>query len=113
MASIFSKVIHGEIKGAVIYQDEHCAALVDIQPQAPTHLLIVPKREIPSLAEAGLEDEQILGHLLLTASRIARDQGLAHSGYRVVINVGEDAGMTVPHLHVHLLGGRHLSWPPG
>jgi len=113
MPSIFSKVIRGEIKGAVLYQDEHCAALVDLQPQAPTHILIVPKKEIRSIAEATTEDEQILGHLLLTAARVAREQGIAQSGYRLVINAGEDGGMTIPHLHVHLLGGRHMAWPPG
>ena len=113
MATLFTKILKGEIKGAILHQDEHCAVLADINPQAPTHLLIVPKKEIPSLHEAKPADEHILGHMLLTAAAIAREQGIATTGYRVVINMGEDAGMTVPHLHMHLLGGRHLKWPPG
>jgi len=113
MSSLFTKIFSGEIKGTIVYQDEICAVLKDINAQAPTHLLVIPKKEIPSVGAAKAEDKEILGHLLLTAAKVARDQGIAESGYRLVMNVGEDGGMTVPHLHVHLLGGRALKWPPG
>ncbi len=113
MPSIFTKILSGEIKGTIIHQDDQCAVIKDINPQAPTHLLVVPKKEITSVAHAGPEDQQLLGHLLLTAAQVAKDQGISESGYRLVINVGKDGGMTVPHIHVHLLGGRALYWPPG
>lgn len=113
MSSLFTKIFRGEIPGRILHQDEHCAVIADINPQAPSHLLVIPKKEIFSLATAGPEDQQLLGHLLLTAAKMARDLGVDSSGYRLVINVGEDAGMTVPHLHFHLLGGRRLTWPPG
>lgn len=113
MASIFTKIINGEIKGTIVYQDEQCAVLVDIQPQAPKHFLIVPKKEIPSIAEASTHDQQVLGHLLLVAAKIARDQGISENGYRLVINTNSDGGQTVSHLHIHLLGGRQMTWPPG
>ncbi len=113
MATLFTKIISGEIKGEIVFQDEHCAVLRDINAQAPTHLLVVPKKEIESIGAAKPEDKEILGHLLLTAAQVARKQGIAQSGYRLVINIGEHAGMSVPHLHVHLLGGRSFSWPPG
>lgn len=113
MATLFSKIISGEIPGKIIYKDERCAALVDIKPEAPKHFLVVPLKEIPSLADAQAHDEATLGHLLLVAAKVAEEQGLAKSGYRVVINVGEDAGQSVDHLHVHVLGGRRLNWPPG
>lgn len=113
MASIFTKVIRGEIKGEILHQDDLCAVIRDITPVAPKHLLVIPKKEIPSVADAKPEDQQLLGHLLLTAAKVARDQGFSENGYRLVINIGDDGGMTVPHLHVHLLAGRPLEWPPG
>jgi len=113
MASLFTKIISGEIKGTILYQDDHCAAIVDIQPQAPHHFLVVPKKEIPSVAHADAGDEKTLGHLLVIAAKIARDYGFAESGYRLVINTGANGGQTVDHLHVHVLGGRKMNWPPG
>lgn len=102
----------GEIPGEIVYQDERAAVLRDIDPKAPTHLLVVPKRVIPRIGEAEEEDEALLGHLLLTAAKIAEREKL-HGGYRLVINNGPDGGESVPHLHLHVLGGRSLSWPPG
>lgn len=113
MASLFTKIINGEIKGTIVYQDEHCAVINDIQPQAPKHLLVIPKKEIESVASASSEDQMVLGHLLLTAAKVARDQGFAQSGYRLVINTGKNGGQTVSHLHIHLLAGRQMEWPPG
>ena len=113
MASIFTKIINGEIKSNVIHQDDQCVALVDVNPQAPKHFLVIPKKEIRSVAEATKDDQALLGHLILTAAKIAKEQGFSEKGYRLVINVNEDGGMTVPHIHVHLIGGRHMNWPPG
>ena len=113
MGSIFTKIINGEIKGNIIHQDDLCAALVDVKPMAPKHFLVIPKKEIRSVAEATKDDQTLLGHLILTAAKIAKDHGFSETGYRLVINVNEDGGMTVPHIHVHLLGGRPLHWPPG
>jgi histidine triad (HIT) family protein len=113
MASLFTKIINGEIPGKIIHQDEQCFAIADIQPEAPKHFLIIPRKEIRSLDTATPEDEPVLGHLLVTAAEIARQQGIHQDGYRVVINTNKHAGQTVFHLHVHLLGGRQMSWPPG
>ena len=113
MASIFSKIINGEIKGTLVHEDEHCAALVDIHPKAPTHILIVPKKEIESVATASADDKALLGHLMWVAAEVARKLGLEAKGYRLVTNIGGHGGQTVPHLHIHLLGGRQLDWPPG
>ncbi len=113
MPSIFSKIISGEIKGKIVHQDDHCAVIVDIQPVSPTHLLIVPKKEITSIASATREDQNLLGHLLLTAAKVAKDLGLDKSGYRLVTNIGQDGGQSVDHLHIHLVGGRPFTWPPG
>ncbi len=113
MKTIFEKICDGEIPADVIHRDEHCFAFRDISPQAPVHILVVPKKVIPRLGEAETGDQAILGHLLLSAAKIASDLGLAESGFRVVINNGQHGGETVPHLHIHLLGGRQLSWPPG
>jgi histidine triad (HIT) family protein len=110
--TIFQRIIEREIPSTFVFEDELCYAFRDIRAQAPTHVLIVPKKPIPRLAEASGIDQSLLGHLLLTAARIARDLKLER-GYRVVINNGADGGETVPHLHVHLLGGRPLGWPPG
>lgn len=111
--TIFEKIRDGEIPADVIYRDEQCFAFRDISPQAPVHILIVPNQPIPRVGEAEPADQVLLGHLLLTAAKIASDLGLSESGFRVVINNGPHGGETVPHLHVHLLGGRQLNWPPG
>lgn len=111
--TLFQKIYAGEIPAEILYKDDLCCAFHDISPQAPTHVLIVPKKPIPRIGEATTEDQAILGHLLLTAGKIASDLGLAESGFRIAINHGSDGGETVPHLHVHLLGGRKLNWPPG
>jgi histidine triad (HIT) family protein len=110
---IFCRIASGEIPAAVVYQDEHVLAFRDIDPQAPMHLLVIPRRHIPSLELAVDADREILGRLLLGASAAARAEGCAESGYRAVLNVGADGGQLVPHVHVHILGGRGLGWPPG
>lgn len=110
--TIFKKIIDGELPASIVYEDDRCLAFQDVNPQAPTHFLVIPRQEISSLAEASEDDAGLLGHLLLVADKIARQEGLTN-GYRVVINIGDDGGQTVPHLHVHVLGGRHLEWPPG
>jgi histidine triad (HIT) family protein len=110
LATLFTKIIAGEIPADIVYQDEHCVAFRDINPQAPVHILIVPRAEIPGVADVPeTGDHQ---HLLNAARKIADQEGLA-GGYRLVINQGVEAGQTVDHLHVHLLGGRAFSWPPG
>lgn len=113
MKTLFQKIIDREIPAKLAHEDEHCLAIHDINPQAPVHVLVIPKRHIARLNEAQPADQALLGHLLLTTAEIARKLGLAESGYRVVINHGRDGGETVPHLHVHLLGKRPLAWPPG
>jgi len=110
--TIFQRIIEREIPSTSVYEDDVCYAFRDINPQAPTHILIVPKKPIVRLGEASPADQSLLGHLFLTAARIARDLKLER-GYRVVINNGIDGGETVPHLHLHLLAGRPLRWPPG
>lgn len=110
---IFCKIVAGEIPANKVYDDEQVLAFNDINPQAPTHVLVIPKRHIESLATATADDNQLLGHLLTTASQLARDLGLAERGYRVVFNIGQDGGMAVYHLHAHILGGRRMAWPPG
>jgi histidine triad (HIT) family protein len=112
MSCLFCKIIEGSIPSTAVYQDEQCYAFPDINPQAPTHVLIAPSEHLVSLSEAGSRHPALLGHLLLIAAQIARDKGLS-KGYRVVINTGDDGGQTVDHLHVHLLGGRPMTWPPG
>ncbi|MBN3872767.1 MULTISPECIES: histidine triad nucleotide-binding protein [unclassified Nostoc] len=110
--TIFSKIISREIPADIVYEDNLALAFKDIHAQAPVHILVIPKKPIPSLADAESHDHALLGHLLLTAKRVAEEAGLKN-GYRVVINTGDDGGQTVHHLHVHILGGRQLSWPPG
>ncbi|MGC1274701.1 MAG: histidine triad nucleotide-binding protein [Planctomycetaceae bacterium] len=110
--TIFKKIIDGELPATIVYEDDRCLAFQDVNPQAPTHFLVIPRQEIPSLAEAAEADAGLLGHLLLVAEKVAKQEGLMN-GYRVAINIGDDGGQTVPHLHVHVLGGRHLDWPPG
>jgi histidine triad (HIT) family protein len=112
MSCLFCKIIEGTIPSTAVYQDEFAYAFADVNPQAPVHVLLVPREHIASLADAGENNRELLGHLLLAAAKIAQDKGLA-KGYRIVVNTGEDGGQTVEHLHLHLLGGRHLAWPPG
>ncbi len=109
---LFCRIVEGSLPARIVHRDEHCTAFWDIRPQAPTHLLIVPNRHLDSLDAAKEEDAALLGHLLLTAARLAEQLGLER-GYRVVINTGREAGQSVFHLHLHLLGGRPLGWPPG
>jgi histidine triad (HIT) family protein len=109
---LFCRIIRGEIPSKKIYEDEHTFAFEDINPQAPTHVLIIPKEHIGGLKEASLEQAEIVGRCHLTAANIARQRGI-EEGYRTVLNVGPGAGQSVFHLHVHLLGGRSLHWPPG
>jgi len=111
--TLFEKIIAGEIPGEALYEDETVYAFRDVNPQAPTHVLIVPKKPIPRIAEAGAEDKEALGHLLLKAAEVAGRLGLTENGFRLVINNGRDGGESVPHLHCHILGGRPLTWPPG
>ena len=110
---LFCKIVSGEIPSAKVYEDETCVAFNDISPQAPTHILIIPREHFDSLDKAEANHKETLGHLLLSAAEIAREKGFAEDGYRVVINTNEDGGQTVFHLHVHLLGGRQFIFPPG
>ena len=111
--TLFEKIIAGEIPSEKVYEDDLVYAFRDINPQAPVHILIIPRKPIPRIAEAEPEDHQVLGHLLLKAREVADAEGLAENGYRLVFNNGSDAGETVPHLHLHILGGRQMAWPPG
>jgi histidine triad (HIT) family protein len=111
--TLFEKICDKEIPATILHEDELCIAFRDISPQAPRHILIIPRKPIPRIGLAVVEDQSLLGHLLLTAAQVARSEGIAESGYRLVINNGPDGGEAVPHLHVHLLGGRQLVWPPG
>lgn len=111
--TLFEKIVAREIPADIVYEDDLVLAMRDINPQAPTHLLIVPKRPIPRIAETGSNDQSLLGHLLLKAAEVAKTVGLTENGYRLVINNGRNGGESVPHLHVHILGGRPLAWPPG
>ena len=111
--TLFEKIIAREIPADIIYEDNLVLAFNDINPKAPTHVLVIPKKPIPRIAEAEPEDHQVLGHLLLKAREIAGELGLHKNGFRLVINNGKDAGESVPHLHLHILGGRTMTWPPG
>lgn len=110
--TLFTKIINREIPADIVYEDNLCIAFRDIKPQAPVHFLVVPKKPLPKLAEAESQDHALMGHLLLTVKRVADQLGL-ENGYRVVINNGNDGGQTVYHLHLHVLGGRRMNWPPG
>jgi histidine triad (HIT) family protein len=110
---LFCKIITGEIAGDFVHSDDKCVVIRDINPQAPTHVLVIPREHMESLDEASAGDEQLLGHLLRVGARIANQEGLGESGYRTVINTGAGAGQSVFHIHVHVLGGRGLAWPPG
>ncbi|WP_017318331.1 histidine triad nucleotide-binding protein [Mastigocladopsis repens] len=110
--TIFSKIIRREIPADIVYEDDLALAFKDVNPQAPVHILVIPKKPIPRLADAESQDDALLGHLLLTVKRVAEQVGLTN-GYRLVINTGPDGGQTVYHLHLHILGGRQMTWPPG
>ncbi len=112
MSTLFSKIIKREIPADIIYEDELCLAFRDINPQAPTHVLIIPRQEMAKLADAKVADQALLGHLLLAANKIARQLGVENA-FRLVVNNGAEAGQSVFHLHVHLLAGRPFHWPPG
>ena len=112
MATLFGKIINREIPATIVYEDEHCLAFRDVNPQAPTHVLLIPRKEIPRLADAAPEDEAVLGHLMVAAGKIARELGVDEA-FRLVVNNGADAGQSVFHLHLHILAGRKFTWPPG
>ena len=111
--TLFEKIAAREIPANIVYEDELVVAFRDINPQAQTHVVLVPRKAIPRIAEATAEDHKLLGHLLLKAAHVAQLVGLKAEGYRLVINNGPNGGETVPHLHCHILGGRHMKWPPG
>ena len=108
---LFCKIVSGDIPGEFVHQDDRCVVIRDINPQAPTHVLVIPREHIESLNDAAQRDEGLLGHLLRVGARVMNDLG--HEDYRTVINTGADAGQSVFHLHVHVLGGRPMTWPPG
>ena len=110
--TLFQKIIDREEPGEILYEDDQCVGLRDINPQAPTHVLIVPRKPIPTLDDLSEQDEPLVGHLFLVAQKVAADEGLKN-GYRTVFNNGSDANQTVAHIHLHLIGGRRMFWPPG
>lgn len=110
---IFCKIAAGTIPARIVYQDDQVVAFHDLNPQAPTHVLVIPRRHLENLAAASPEDEAILGRVLWVARQVAEREGIAAAGFRVVINTNADAGQSVPHLHAHVLGGRRMGWPPG
>lgn len=110
---IFCKIAAGNLPARIIHQDDQVTAFHDLHPQAPTHILVIPNRHIPSLNHASEDDEALLGHLFSVARQTAQSQGIAESGYRLVVNTGADAGQSVFHIHMHILGGRRMHWPPG
>jgi histidine triad (HIT) family protein len=111
--TLFERIIARELPADIVYEDDQVLAFRDIKPQAPVHLLMIPKKPIARVGEAKPEDREVLGHLLLKAAEVARKVGIADSGYRLVLNNGRHAGEAVPHLHCHILGGRAMGWPPG
>lgn len=111
--TIFHKIIRKEIPAEILYEDEQCVAIRDIQPVSPTHLLIIPKKTVPTVDSLTAADEALMGHLVVVGSKLAKQAGLTDGGYRLVLNCGEDGGQTVFQLHLHLLGGRVFGWPPG
>jgi len=110
---LFCKIIERTIPSTVVYEDDRVMAFTDIEPQAPTHVLIVPKRHIPTLNDIGAEDDQIIGEMVRRAAAIAKERGFSESGYRTLFNTNRGAGQSVFHVHLHLLGGRPMTWPPG
>lgn len=113
MSTIFSKVISRELPADIVYEDDLCLAFRDIKPQAPVHVLLIPKKEIASMNAVTGEDLSLLGYLMVKAPEVASKLGIAENGYRLVINNGRDAGQSVDHIHIHILGGRRMTWPPG
>jgi histidine triad (HIT) family protein len=113
MSTIFQRIIDGEIPADKVYEDDEVLAFRDINAQAPTHVLVIPKRPIVSIATATPADQALIGKLMLVAAQVARDAGLEADGYRLVTNIGTDGGQSVAHLHIHVLGGRRMTWPPG
>lgn len=111
--TLFQKIADKEIPAAIVYEDDLCVAFRDVAPVAPVHVLLVPRKPLPDVAAATPEDAALLAHLMLKVGEIARAEGIAQEGFRTVINTGSQAGQTVPHLHIHILGGRSLQWPPG
>ncbi len=110
---LFCKIVGGQIPAKLVHEDEHCMGFHDINPQAPTHVLFVPRRHIATANDLTVEDRELVGHLMFTAAKVAREKGVADAGYRLVMNCNKDGGQTVFHLHLHLLAGRALGWPPG
>lgn len=113
MGCIFCEIIEKKRPARLIYEDEFVVAFEDINPQAPVHTLVVPKKHIPTILEIGEEDNSLIGHLFRTANKIAKDKGIADRGFRLVMNCNEESGQTVFHIHLHILGGRFMHWPPG
>jgi histidine triad (HIT) family protein len=111
--TIFRRIIDRELSADIVFEDDRCLAFRDINPQAPVHVLVIPKQEVRSVNDIADQDKELIGHLYAVVRDLARQLGVAGSGYRVVVNCGTDAGQTVDHLHLHLLGGRGLGWPPG
>lgn len=111
--TIFKKIIDREVPADIVFEDDLCLAFRDVDPQAPVHILLIPKKEISSMAEVEPEDHPLMGHLLIKATEVARNEGLERGGYRLVINTGSHGGQSVDHLHLHILGGRSMRWPPG
>lgn len=111
--TIFKKIIDKKIPAKIVYEDDQCLAFRDINPQAPVHILLIPKKEIANLEEIQASDSALMGHLLTKISEIAKKEGISENGYRVVLNCKDDGGQEVPHLHFHILGGRLMKWPPG
>lgn len=113
MSCIFCRIAQGEIPANKLHEDEELVAFADISPQAPTHVLVIPKRHIANIADITQDDAELIGRLFLLANQLARKEGIADGGYRLVINSGADAGQAVDHIHLHVLGGRKMTWPPG
>lgn len=111
--TVFQRIIDREIPADIVHETDRALAFRDVRPQAPVHVLVIPKKPIEGVGAAEAGDEALLGHLLLVAAEVARKEGLGESGYRLVVNNGSDAGQEVPHLHIHVIGGRRLAWPPG
>ena len=111
--TIFTKIMQREIPAKIVYEDDQCLAFRDVNPQAPVHVLLIPKREIPTMNDVKASDAALLGYLMTKAPEIAKAEGIAEEGYRLVINTNGNAGQTVSHIHIHIIGGRALGWPPG
>ena len=110
---LFCKIVAGEIPATIVYSDEHILAFRDISPVAPQHILLIPRKHIQSVAHLEAEDAEVMGHLMVSARKVAEQEGFADNGFRCVLNTGNDGGQTVSHIHLHLLAGRRLNWPPG